>query len=183
MRTILSGGLLLAALALLPALGSAGDDFKLEPGFTLLFNGKDLSGWKTKKEGVSLDGKNEAYGKRFAVVEGKIVIDPKVKGDVIIETAKTFGKDVHLKFEYLPGKGCNNDLFIRGIKFDITPKGVKNLKEGEWNQFEIVIAGDKAEFKNNGESQRTAKPGTDATPFGVRAEFGPIEFRRMRFKE
>jgi hypothetical protein len=25
---------------------TAADDFKLEPGFTLLFNGKNLDGWK-----------------------------------------------------------------------------------------------------------------------------------------
>jgi len=181
---LLSGGLLLVGLALLGTSSRSvgADDFKPEAGFTLLFNGKDLTGWKTKKGGESLDKKAEAYDKRFAVVDEKLVLDPKVKGDVIIETAKAF-KDVHIKFEYLPGKGCNNDLFIRGQKFDITTKGIKNLKDGDWNQFEIIIAGDKAEFKNNGESIKTAKPGEAATPFGIRAEFGEITFRRMRYKE
>ena len=30
---------------------------------------------------------------------------------------KTFEKDVHIKFEFLPDAKCNNDLYIRGIKF------------------------------------------------------------------
>jgi len=180
---LLSLGAFLAILAGLatPPAGAADPEFKLEPGFTLLLNGKDLTGWKMKKGGESLDGKNEAANKRFVVKDGKLIIDPAVKGDLIIETAKPF-QDVHIKFEYLPGSKCNNDLFIRGQKFDLTLK-TKGVKENEWNQFEIIIAGDKAEFKNNGETQRTAKPGAAATPFGIRAEFGSIEFRNMRFKE
>lgn len=178
MRT-LSLGLLLAVA--IPA--GAADDFKPEEGFTLLFNGKDLTGWKTRKGGESLDGKTEAAKNRFKVTDGVLVIDAKVKGDVTLDTAKTFAKDVHIKFDFQPGAGCNNDLYLRGMKFDIKKPDVKNFKEGEWNTFEIVVKGDKAEFKCNGETQRTltAKPG--ATPLGVRAELGPIQIRRIRYKE
>ena len=46
----LSYVLIIMALALsLPVpMTAAGDDFKLEPGFTLLFNGKNLDGWRPK---------------------------------------------------------------------------------------------------------------------------------------
>lgn len=181
---VLSSGLFLAGLFLLassPA-PSAADDFKLEEGFTLLFNGKDLNGWKTKK-GDSLDDKTDAFGQRFKVKDGILVIDPKVKGDVIIETAKALGKDVHIKFEFLPGEGCNNDLFFRGLKFDIKKGDVKNLKNDEWNTFEIIAEGDKVVFKNNGEVQKTGTTKVDKSPLGVRAELGPIQIRRMRVKE
>jgi hypothetical protein len=164
------------------AVDAAAQDAKLEPGFTLLFNGKDLTGWKTKKGGESLDGKTEAYGKRFTVVDGTLVIDPKVKGDVIIETAKTFGKDVHLKFDFMPGDGCNNDLFLRGIKFDINPKQLKDLKAG-WNAFEMIVQGDKAEIKINGASAKSVAAKAGATPFGIRAEFGSIQIKNIRAKE
>lgn len=167
-----------------PLLGgfAAVDDFKLEPGFTLLLNGKNLDGWKTRTGGDSLEGKTEAYKGRFKVVAGKLIIDPKVRGDVIIDTVKQFDGDVHIKFEFLPGKGCNNDLFIRGLKFDLVKQGVKDLKEGEWNQFEIVIKGKKADFICNGALQRTATAKKGGTSFGVRAEYGPIEIRHMRVK-
>jgi hypothetical protein len=56
----------------------------------LLFNGKDLSGWVEKTGGAALDGKAEAYKGRFAVKDGAVVIDPKVKGDVRIVTAREF---------------------------------------------------------------------------------------------
>jgi len=159
-----------------------------EPGFTPLFNGKNLDGWKEasgKKE--ALDGKTEAYGGRFKVVEGKLVLDPDVKGDLHLETARTFAKDVHLKFEFKAGPKCNNDLFLRGTKFDIVPgnKENKNVKEGEWTPFEIVVTGDKIEHKIAGETVRTANLKADAaaSPFRIRAEFGALEIRNIRVKE
>jgi nitrite reductase/ring-hydroxylating ferredoxin subunit len=158
---------------------AAADDFKPEDGFTLLFD-KDLTGWKEKNGGASLDGKSEAYKGRFTLKDGVLTIDPKVKGDVRIMTAREFSGDVHIKFDYKPGKGCNNDLFIRGSKFDIKTPDIKNLKQDEWNQFEIIIKGDKIEYLNNGESQRKNSVKPAATVFEVRAEFGPVEFRRMR---
>src|SRR6476661_6635312 len=100
----------LVALWILPT--ARADDFKPEEGFVLLFNGKDLTGWKTEK-GESLDGKAEAYNGRFKMADGLLTLDPKVKGDVKIFTARGFGKDVHIKFDFMPGPGCNNLLFLR----------------------------------------------------------------------
>ena len=99
----------LLALALIAPTLAAGDNFKLESGFTLLFNGKNLDGWRQaagKKE--SLDGKTEGSNGRFKVADGIINFDAKVKGDQYIETTKEFGKDVHIKFDFKPGAGCNN---------------------------------------------------------------------------
>jgi len=159
-----------------------------EPGFTLLFNGKNLDGWKEasgKKE--ALDGKTEAYGGRFKVVEGRLVLDPEVKGDLHLETTKTFAKDVHIKFEFKAGPKCNNDLFLRGTKFDIVPgnKENKNVKEGEWYTLEIVVTGDKIEHKIAGETARSANLKADAaaSSFRIRAEFGALEIKNIRVKE
>src|SRR5712691_4110849 len=153
--------LLFTGLMLLSSLSRiSADDFKVEAGFALLFNGKNLDGWKEasqKKE--ALEGKTEAYNGRFKVVEGKLVYDPSIKGDLYIETNREFARDVHIKFDFKPGLKCNNDLFLRGTKFDIIPgnKENKNVKEDEWYAFEIVIVGDKIEHKINGETVRTSK--------------------------
>jgi hypothetical protein len=177
----------LASGLLLPVTARSADDFKLEPGFTLLFTGKNLDGWKeaSKDKKEALDGKTEAFGGRFKVVEGRLVYDPAVKGDLYIETTKEFGKDVHIKFDFKPGAKCNNDLFLRGTKFDIIPgnKENKNVKEGEWYTFEIIVTGDKIEHKINGETARTSKAKDGATPFKLRAEFGALEIKNIRVKE
>jgi hypothetical protein len=159
----------------------AADEFALEPGFKPIFNDKDLTGWQTKK-GESLDGKTESPDKRFKVADGMLVIDATVKGDVIIQTSQQFAGDAHVKFDFLPGPKCNNDLFFRGVKFDIKPQDVKNLQEGKWNQFEIIVSGDTAEFKCNGETQRTAPAKAAPSPLGLRAEIGPIQYRHLRAK-
>ncbi len=171
--------LTLACSLLGAAFATAADD--LEPGFKPLVNGKDLSGWKTKK-GDSLDGQAVSPDKRFKVEEGRLIIDTSAKGDVTINTAEEFAGDLVVKFEYKPGKGCNNDLFLRGTKFDLKPNDVKNLKQDEWNEFEIIVTGDKAEFKNNGELQKTLPAKSAKSPLGLRAEFGPIEYRKLRIK-
>jgi hypothetical protein len=180
--------LLFTTVALLTVLccDLSADDFKLEQGFSLLFNGKNLDGWreaKGKKE--PLDGKTEAYKGRFKVIDGKLVYDPVVKGDLYIETVKEFGKDVHIKFDFSPGPKCNNDFFLRGTKFDIIPgnKENKNVKEGEWYTMDIIVAGDKVEQKINGETVRMSKVGAKATPFMLRAEFGALQVKNIRAKE
>lgn len=176
-----------ALFALTTTLVAFADDFKVEPGFTPLFNGKDLTGWKTKgskdKPGDSLDGKTTAFDGRFVVKDGEIVIDPKVKGDRYIETAKEYAGDVTVKFQFKPGEGCNNDLLFRGAKFDIKTPDIKNLKFDNWNEMEVVLKGTKAEFMVNGEPVRTIDAKMDKGVFTIRAEFGPLVIRRLRIKE
>jgi hypothetical protein len=179
--------LLLLALALLLPRPGAAEEPKLEKGFKRLFNGKDLDGWKeaSGKKPAALDGKAEAFKGRFKVVKGSLVIDPAVKGDSYIETTRTFGKDVHVKLDFKPGKKCNNDVFLRGTKFDIVPgsKEMKDVKEGEWYTLEIVVAGDKIEHKVGGVTVRKSKAGAKATPFKLRAEYGAMEIKNIRVKE
>ncbi len=47
----------------------------------------------------------------------------------------------------------------------------------------IVIAGDKAEYRNNGETLKRVPVKGKASAFGIRAEFGPIQIRNIRAKE
>jgi Domain of Unknown Function (DUF1080) len=184
---------LFGAAVLLPIPLMSAGEFKLEPGFTLLFNGKNLDGWREKGAKTSLEGKTEAHKGRFKIAEGVLIYDPKVGGDKYIETTKEFAKDVHIKLDFKPGKGCNNDFFVRGAKFDIIlaadekkkNKENKNVKEGEWTTFEIIIVGDTVEHKIGGETARMskAKTGAKATPLMLRAEFGSIEIKNIRVKE
>ncbi len=160
-----------------------GEDVQLEPGYKSLFNGKDLTGWKLKSGGESLDGKTETEKKRFQVQDGNLVIDGKARGNMVIETQTQFGGDVHIRFEFMPGENCNNDLYIRGLKFDIKKGAVKKYELGKWHKFEIIIRGKEALFKSDGDTLRVQKTKTDMSPLGVRAEFGAIKYRHLCFKQ
>lgn len=168
---------MLAGLLLVPSLLAVAP----EDGFTPLFNGKDLTGWKVQK-GEPLDEKTDVKNNRIQVLDGELVIDGKTKGNLVIETTREFANDVHIAFEFKAGPGCNNDLYFRGNKFDIKTGDVKNLKMDEWQLFEIIVEGDTVTFKCDGETQRTGKVKA-ASPLGIRAEFGSIAYRNLRFKE
>lgn len=160
------------------------DDFKPEPGFALLLNGKNLDGWRTqtgKKE--SLDGKTRAFGGRFLVKDGELVIDPAVKGDVLIETERQFGKTVTIRFEFKPDAKCNNDLFLLGAKFDIKKEDIRNLKQDEWNDLEIVAKDGKVAFTCNGQLVRSIAMKGDKSTLAIRAEFGTMTIRKLRAAE
>jgi hypothetical protein len=184
MRSFCCAFLLTGLLVVIPHL--AADDLKLETGFTLLFNGKNLDGWREaggKK--APLDGKTEAFAGRFKVFDGKLVYDPSVRGDRYIETVRKFPGDVHIKFDFKPGRQCNNDIFLRGTKFDIIPgnKENKTVKEGQWHRFEIIVKGDKIEHKIDGQTARVSRSAAAASPLKLRAEVGAIEIKNIRVKE
>jgi hypothetical protein len=153
-RMLTFAALALAALAL-PGAGTAGEDFKPEPGFVSLFNGKDLTGWRMGK--AALDGKAETANKRFTVSDGAIVIDGKGGGDLY--TVKDFNKDFHLKAEFRAAPKADSGLYIRGTQLQVRDyptvgpyKNVKGFKNGDWNELDIVVRGGHVTRKVNGKS-------------------------------
>lgn len=171
------------AVLLFSTIAVTAEDFKPDPGFTALFAEKDLTGWKQTKDGASLDGKADAYGKRFTFADGTLTIDPAVKGDVHIETRKPLPKNVTVKFEFKGDAKCNNDLFLHGMKFDISKANVKELKEDTWQSLEIVVNGGKAEYKLDGKAVKTMPTKGEPTSLRIRAEFGTIAIRKLQMKE
>jgi len=178
---------LLATAALSFAVAASAADKPDETGFAPLI-GKDLTGWKVAptgmkdKGGDALTGKTETPTKRFVLADGVLTLDDKVKGDISITTEKTWAKDAHIQFDFIPGKACNNDVYFRGIKFDIKPGDIKGCKVDEWNTFGFVVTGTDAEIKCNGESVKKVKAKAGATPFSIRAEGGPIQIKNLRVK-
>ena len=179
-----------AFIALAACAAVAAEDLKPEPGYALLFNGKNLDGWQTKAAGknkaVPLDGKTEAFGGRFAVKDGELVVDYKVRGDRYIETTRQFGGDFTIRLDFKPGEGCNNDILLLGTKFDLragAKGGLKGVKVGEWNKLEIVAKGGSIDFLVNGEKLAAQKARAEKGPLVLRAEFEPITIKNIRATE
>jgi hypothetical protein len=135
------------------------DDFKLEEGYTLLFNSKDLTGWEhgycppgTRPNDENLDGKTASKNKVFTVEDGLLVASGKALRAVY--TSKEFNRDFHLKFEFrtpTDNKKNNSGLFLRGpqLQLDGTTTGgltgvfrnIRNFKEGDWNEIDVTVTG------------------------------------------
>ena len=174
--------------------GNAADDFKVEDGYTSLFNGKDLTGWRYPgMKGAELEGKTETPDKRIEVKDGVILVNEKdanSKGGIKdLYTVKTFDKDFHLKLEFRAAPKADSGVYIRGPQLQVRdyptvgPYKKVKFKDGDWNELEITVKGTAAECKCNGEVIEKAMKVPDKGGIGLQAETGKFEFRRIRIKE
>lgn len=125
------------ALALAPT-GRADD-----AGFTKLFNGKDLTGWRQWLPG----GADPA--KTWTIKDGVIECTGKPAGYLITE--KEYGDYVlKLQWKFTPGKAGNSGVFVHVSGPDtIWPKGLEcQLQSGQAGDF-WVVGQDGKEFKTN----------------------------------
>lgn len=146
------------------------------PGFTALFNGKDLTGWQglvelpkrakmTKEEYEAAVAKaTEKAKKHWTPQDGILVFDGKGQS---LQSAKDYG-DFELFVDWKIGKGGDSGIYLRGnpqVQIWDNKAGSgglfnnqKNPKDplkfadnpvGEWNTFHIVMKGDKVTIKLN----------------------------------
>src|SRR3954449_4180266 len=96
--------LIVASLTVFPA--AAITEQKVEPGFTSLFNGKDLTGWVYGRRG---DAENKS-GKGYQVENGTIYSTKEDGGNLY--TAKEYS-DFVLRFDVRLTENANNGIGIR----------------------------------------------------------------------
>lgn len=131
--------------------GNAGEDFKVEEGYTSLFNGKDLTGWRyTPMPKASLDGQVETPDGRIKVENGVIVVhekDSKGKGGIKdLYTTQNFPKNFNLKLEFRAGLKADSGVYIRGPQLQVRDyirrnenKFLKKFKDDDWNELDITV--------------------------------------------
>src|SRR5215470_8586312 len=121
---------------------------KVEEGYTSLFNGKDLTGWKYY--GTMLEGKTQTPDKRIEVKDGVIVMnekDEKGKGGIKdLYTVKTFNNDFHLKLEFRASLKADSGVYLRGPQLQVRDfirrnehKHLKKFKNDGWNELDITV--------------------------------------------
>ena len=179
------------------------DDSKTEPGFTSLWNGKDLSGWHIMNDG------------QFAVKDGVIHLN---RGNGWLRTEKQY-KDFELRMDFrFVSKGADSGIFVRAgaeganwptknyqvqtmdnlticnISPKIYPKpavkkDAEKLKRvmkptGEWQSYVITLQGTHLEVKLNDELITVAEGMVDESGYiGLQGEGGILEFKNIRIKE
>jgi len=194
--------LLTLCLALL-SLPTRADDFKPEPGFVSLFNGKDLTGWRYVpdaknglKEDDKFDGKTEASDGRYSAKEGIITVHPHdaAKGPRIrqLYTTQEFPKNFTLKLEFRAEVNADSGVFIRKPQLQCRdylvagPEAYKKLKQykaQDWNTLLIVVKDGVAHCTCNGEVLEDALKLPATGPIGLEADRGQMEYRHIQIKE
>ena len=148
------------------ACATAGEsEFKPGEGWIQLFNGKDLTGWKTR-------AKNTSWEAQDGVLANLREKDGQKRRGVNIHTEATF-LDFQLHIEFKVPKGGNSGVYVRGRKEiqildsygrkkvgtgdcgglygKSAPKVNASKPAGEWNAFDITIVGDKITVLLNGQ--------------------------------
>jgi len=182
MRSSLAGTAASLAAGLVISLvvtGVAAGQFKLEPGFTRLDNGKNLDGWTGKLAG-------------WSVQDGAIVLTAsKASGHVYSKKLHSGNCVIRMEFRATPG--ADSGVYVRGRQLQVRdyPKaGPAQYARfarpaGKWNQLEWDITDGVAVVKLNGKVIEQAwKIGGNAKQgIGLQRERGDFAFRRVRVRE
>jgi len=190
LRIPFSTTLLAAVVLALVALAARAEDNRPPTGFTALFTGKDLTGWKADSAG------------HWKAENGMLIFDGKGQ-DVASE--QSFG-DFILLIDWKLAERGNSGIFLRGgpqveiwdparwWKFGsggIYPEHHKPLKDadkpiGEWNHFEIKVVKNAVTVRLNDELVLNAyecKFRTPTGPLRLQAHGTPLWFKNIYIKE
>ncbi|MFP6737219.1 MAG: family 16 glycoside hydrolase, partial [Planctomycetota bacterium] len=191
------------AAALRPLLATHGyletgpDDFKLEPGFISLFNGRDLTGWglrkrKSLKRLENFDGKKASNDNRYVAINGRLVVTTPPEGRRFQQlwTTQEFPKNFTLKLEFRATPNADSGVFIRSPQLQCRDyllagpwKDLKNYKPQDWNEMVVTVKGGIAHCTCNGEVLNAEMKVPASGPIGLEGDRGQMEYRRIRLKE
>ncbi|HEX2852936.1 MAG TPA: DUF1080 domain-containing protein [Opitutaceae bacterium] len=177
----------LLALALIAPLRAA--DFSPEPGFTALFNGRDLTGWH-HQDGPGLDGKTDAGDGRYTVKDGALTgNDAKAeKGRVLLWTTQEFTGNFVLRLEFRAAEKTDGGLFFNKTQLQCGDYGnyafktFKAYRPLDWNAIEVTVQDGVARCTCNGGLLEAALKIPAPGQIGLEADKGAIEYRRIRIK-
>jgi hypothetical protein len=162
-----------------------------EPGFTSLFNGKDLTGWgysATEK----FDGKTDASDGRYTAKDGILVVNPQKDGPKLRQlwTSKEFPKDFELRLEFRAAVNADSGIFLRKPQLQCRDylvagpyKELKKYKPQDWNEVIVTVKDGVAHCTCNGEVLEAALKLPATGPVGLEADRGQMEYRNIRIKE
>ncbi len=184
------------AFALLATIALA-DDFKNEPGFVSLYNGKDLTGWGYRdnafKPSETFNGKSEASDGRYTAKPDILTVNPHVEGKARFRqlyTVQEFPKNFHLKLEFRAAVNADSGVYVRKPQLQCRDylvagpyKELKKYKAQDWNIIEVIVKDGVAHCTCNGEVLEAALKLPATGPIGLEADRGTMEYRRIRIKE
>ena len=173
------------------------DNFKPEPGYEMLFNGKDLTGWgyrqkKTLKKTDNFDGKIDSKEHRYLAKHGRLIVTTPPEGRALTQlwTHQEFGTDFTLKLEFRANAEADSGVFIRRPQLQCRAylvagpyKKLKKYKAGDWNEIVVEVKGRVAHCTCNGEVLEAEFKLPPSGPIGLEGDRGQMEYRRIRLKK
>jgi lysophospholipase L1-like esterase len=166
---------ILETLQLVPAWP---DDFAPEPGFSSLFNGRDLSGWSYLDQPLSVGG-TATPDERFVVRNGRLVVTVSrlLRAYARLQTIRTYPRDFELRLEFRASPNADSGVFVRGPQLqcrDFLIAGpyldLQRYRPLDWNELIVTVRGGLAGrpamarcWSRRSRCRRTARSGSKAT--------------------
>lgn len=181
------------AAAIRPVLATLGfvettpDDFTPEPGYTSLFNGRDLTGWGFRTN--NFDGVKQSGDGRYVAKNGRLIVTTPAEGSRIQQlwTTAQFGGNFTLKLEFRATPNADSGIFIRQPQLQCRDyplagpyKELQHYKAQDWNEVVIVVKDGAAHCTCNGEVLEAAYKVPPTGPIGLEGDRGQMEYRRIR---
>ncbi|GAB5402293.1 MAG: hypothetical protein Aurels2KO_05240 [Aureliella sp.] len=147
--------------------------------------------WPIVKEQIDFDGKKQSPDGRYAAIAGRLVVTTPAEGRRIqqIWTTDSFDEDFTLRLEFRATPNADSGVFLRGKQLQCRDfplagpyKDLKNFKQGDWNELEVVVKGTTAHCSCNGEVLEAAFEIPASGPIGLEGDRGQIEYRHIRIK-
>lgn len=179
-------------------------DWTPEPGFTSLFNGKDLTGWgfreKTKKDDPNpgkiletFDGKTASSDGCYYAKDGVLSVNFPTEMDKLtgqLYTTAEFPKNFVLKLQFRAAVNADSGIFIRKPQLQCRDylvagpyKELKAYQPQEWNQIEVTVKDGIAHCTCNGEVLEAALALPATGPIGLEGDRSLMEYRHIQLKE
>jgi len=173
------------------------DPFQPEPGFTSLFNGKDLTGWGFR-EGQALtpkgnfDGKATSDDGRYLARNGRLIVTTPPEGRRIQQlwTIREFPRNFVLKLEFRATPNADSGVFVRQPQLQCRDyplagpyKSLQKYKPQDWNELVITVRDNVAHCTCNGEVLEAELKLPATGPIGLEGDRGQMEYRRIRLQE
>ncbi len=198
--------------ATLGYLETQAEEFKPDPGFVSLFNGKDLTGWGFRvtpprkapkapkpnaplfvevKQAESFDGKTESSDGRYRAINGRLVVITPAEGRRIqeLDTLRDYPEDFILKLEFRATPNADSGVFLRKPQLQCRDylvagpyKDLKKYKAQDWNELVVTVKGGVAHAECNGEVLEDALKVPETGPIGLEGDRGQMEYRRLQIK-
>lgn len=170
------------------------DDFQCEPGFEMLFNGRDLTGWgyrdqPTLGRQLDLDGRTASPDGRYVVRHGRIVVTTPPEGRRVEQlwTTRELTGNFILKLEFRATPTADSGVFIRAPQLQCRDyllagpyKELKHYKPQDWNELIVTVIDGKAMCRCHDEILEVALPVPASGPIGLEGDSGQLEYRRIR---
>ncbi len=198
--------------ATLGYLDTQSDEFKPDPGFVSLFNGKDLTGWgfrttpprkapKTPKPDAPLvveikaeekfDGQTASSDGRYRAINGRLVITTPTEGRRIqaLSTQQEFPQDFILKLEFRATPNADSGVYLRKPQLQCRDflvagpyKDLNKYKAQDWNELIVTVKGGLAHAECNGEILEDTLKVPETGPIGLEGDRGQMEYRHLQIK-